>query len=171
MPDWPIVLLADEHKRSDFSCGKPPLDEFLRTLVSQYEKRHLGRTFVASHPGTSRVASYYTLAAGLIAFQNLPPEAARKLPRHPVPSVILVRLAVDRAAQGQGLGETLLLDALRRTLYLSETLGIHAVEVDAIDDLAWSFYEKYGFVPLPDNRLHLYLPIATIRKSLGRRGT
>jgi GNAT superfamily N-acetyltransferase len=166
MPDWPIVPLATEHERSGFSCGKPPLDDFLRTLVSQYEKRHLGRTYVACHPGTSRVAGYYTLASGSIAFQNLPTEAARKLPRHSVPSVILARLAVDRTAQGQGLGETLLIDAFRRTLDLSGTLGIHAVEVDAIDEQARAFYEKYGFVPLTGQPMRLYLPVATTRKGL-----
>jgi predicted N-acetyltransferase YhbS len=80
------------------------------------------------------VAGYYTLASGSIAFQNLPTVTARKLLRHPVPSVILARLAVDCAAQGQGLGETLLIDAFRRTLDLSETLGVHAIEVDAIDE-------------------------------------
>lgn len=120
MPDWPIVPLAAEHERSGFSCGKPPLDDFLRRLVSQYEKRHLGRTYVACYPGTRRVAGYYTLASGSIVFQNLPAAAARKLPRHPMPSVILARLAVDQAAQGQGLGETLLIDAFQRTLGLSE---------------------------------------------------
>ncbi len=166
MPEWPIVRLGGEHERSAFSCGKPPLDEFLRTLASQYEKRHLGRTFVACHPGNNRVAGYHTLASGSIAFQNLPAAAAKKLPRHPVPSVILARLAVDRAAQGQGLGETLLIDAFRRTLDLSETLGIHAMEVDAIDKLARTFYEKYGFMPLAGQPLRLYLPVATIRVGL-----
>jgi GNAT superfamily N-acetyltransferase len=166
MPEWPIVPLAAEHERSGFSCGKPPLDEFLRTLVSQYEKRHLGRTYVACHPGTHRVAGYYTLASGSIAFQNLPSAAARKLPRHPVPSVILARLAVDRAAQGQGLGETLLIDAFRRTLELSDALGVHAVEVDAIDEQAKAFYGRYGFVPLTGQPLRLYLPVATIRNAL-----
>ena len=166
MPDWPIVPITGQHERLGFSCGKPPLDDFLRTLVSQYEKRHLGRTYVACHPATRRVAGYYTLASGSVAFQNLPAEAAKKLPRHPVPTVILARLAVDRTAQGQGLGEALLIDASRRTLDLSEALGIHAVEVDAIDEQARGFYEKYGFVPLTGQPLRLYLPVATIRKGL-----
>jgi GNAT superfamily N-acetyltransferase len=69
-----------------------------------------------------------------------------------VPSVILARLAVDKTAQGQGLSETLLIDAFRRTLELSETLGTHAVEVDAIDEQARAFYESYGFVPLIGHR-------------------
>jgi ribosomal protein S18 acetylase RimI-like enzyme len=167
MPDWPIVRLAKDHERSAFSCGKPPIDEFVRTLVSQYEKRQLGRTYVALYPGTARVAGYYTLASGAIPFQNLPTAAARKLPRHPVPAVILARLAVDSAAHGQGLGETLLVHALRRTLGLAASLGIHAVEVDAIDEQAKAFYEKYGFVPLTGQLLRLYMPVATIRNALG----
>jgi GNAT superfamily N-acetyltransferase len=167
MPEWSVEPLARHHERSGFSCGKPPLDEFLRTLVSQYEKRQLGRTYVAVFPGTAKVAGYYTLASGAIPFQNLPPAAAKKLPRHPVPAVILARLAVDTAAQGQGLGETLLIDALRCTLGLSAALGIHAVGVDAIDAQAQAFYEKYGFTPLPDQPLRLYLPVATIHRAIG----
>src|SRR5262249_39430055 len=72
----------------------------------------------------------------------------------------------DQAAQGQGLGEALLIDAFRRTLAVSESLGVHAVEVDAIDEQAKAFYEKYGFVTLTGQPLRLYLPIATIRKAL-----
>ena len=168
MPDWVVEPLDKQHERSGFSCGKPPLDEFLRSLVSQYEKRHLGRTYVACYPDGKRVAGYYTLASGAIAFQNLPEAAAKKLPRHPVPSVILARLAVDNAAQGQGLGETLLVDAFRRTLGLSGNLCIHVIEVDAIDEQARAFYEKFGFVRLTDQPLRLYLPIAVIRGALGK---
>jgi GNAT superfamily N-acetyltransferase len=73
---------------------------------------------------------------------------------------------VDLGSQRKGLGDALLLDALRRGLDLALQLGIHAVEVDAIDHNARKFYEKHGFVPLPDNDLHLYLPIATIRDAL-----
>jgi GNAT superfamily N-acetyltransferase len=81
----------------------------------------------------------------------------------------LVRLAVDQRAQGQGLAESLLLDALGRARGLAEKLGIHAVEVDAIDQQASAFYQKDGFTPLLDQPLHLYLPIATIRSVLRPR--
>ena len=135
--------------------------------MSQYEKRRLGKTFVAVLPGEKRVIGYYTLAAGAVAFEHLPTDIARKLPRHPVPVVLLARLAVDQSRQGQRLGEGLLLDALQRVLDLSSELGIHAVEVDASDDAAVAFYRKYGFVSLQDDIHHLYLPIATIEKVLG----
>ena len=169
MAEWIIEPLGRAHQRAEFCCGKPPLDNFLHALVSQYEKRRLGRTYVAVRPGEERVLGYYTLASGSVAFENLPGKAAKKLPRHPVPVVLLARLAVDQAAQGQGLGGLLLADALKRCLGLAGQLGIHAVEVDAIDDQAKAFYEKYGFVPLLDNPRHLYLPVATIEDAFGEQ--
>jgi len=114
------------------------------------------------------VRGYYTIASGAVPFLNLPAPSARKLPRHPVPVILLARLAVDHSAQGQTLGESLLLDALGRSLTLAEALGIHAVEVDAIDQQAKAFYQKYGFQPLLDAELHLYLPVATIRDAFDR---
>ena len=167
MSDWQIERLDRSHERREFSCGRAHLDDFLRTLASQYEKRNLGRTYVAVRPGEKRVLGYYTLAPGSVSFESLPSRRARKLPRHPVPVVLLARLAVDQSAQGQGLGAALLVDALERCLTLAEALGVHAVEVDALDGVAKSFYEKYGFIPLLDAPNHLYLPVPTIRQALG----
>jgi len=129
------------HERTGFHCGQPALDEFVRSLVTQYEKRRLGKTFVAVRSSSPDVLGYYTLAAGSVAFQNLPTPSAKKLPKHPVPSVLLARLAVGQSMQGQGLGEALLMDALQRASQLSKSLGIHAVEVVAIDQRAQAFYE------------------------------
>ncbi|MFO0956431.1 MAG: GNAT family N-acetyltransferase [Isosphaeraceae bacterium] len=167
MAEWTIEPFGKQHDRAAFSCGRPPLDEFLRGHVSRYEKRKLGKTFVAVPPGQPQVIGFYTLAAGAVAFEHLPPGASRKLPKHPVPVVLLARLAVDQSAQGRGLGEGLLLDALQRSLALSAGLGVYAVEVDALDDVAAAFYRKYGFTALLDNPLHLYLPIATVELVLG----
>lgn len=110
------------------------------------------------------MAGYYTLAASAIAVASLPPDAAKRLPKHPVPVILLGRLAVDQKAKGQGLGKALLQDALRRSLSLSEQLGLLAVEVLAIDNDARVFYIKYGFIPLADNALHLFLPMRTIEE-------
>jgi GNAT superfamily N-acetyltransferase len=162
--EWRIEPLRASHERSEFSCGKASLDDFLRLRASQYEKRRLGRTYVALFPGAMTVAGYYTLAAGAIAIANLPPEAAKRLPKHPVPVIMLGRLGVDQKARGQGLGKALLRNALHRSLDLSEQLGLFAVEVLAIDSDAKEFYIKYGFVPLADNDLHLFLPIRTIEE-------
>jgi GNAT superfamily N-acetyltransferase len=168
MVDWRIERLDPSHERGDFCCGKAPLDEFLRSLVSQYEKRNLGRTYVAVKEGEKKVDGYYTLASSAVPVANVPPKSARKLPLHPVPVALLARLAVDRTVQGRGLGAELLMDALRRCLELSGTLGIFAVEVHALDDEARRFYQKYGFLPLLDEERHLYLPIKTIEAELRR---
>lgn len=162
MADWLIQRLARTHERGEFECGKPALTNFLRSLVTQYEKRRLGRTYVALKEGENKVVGYYTLAAGAVNVGAMPAVAAKKLPKHPVPVVLLARLAVDQSAQGQGLGGRLLADALGRCLALADQLGIHAIEVDAIDLDAKAFYEKFGFVSLQDDPLHMYLPIATV---------
>ena len=145
-PDWVISRLDKNHDRRQFDCGKAPLDEYLSTLVSQYEKRRLGRTYVATEPNSSRVAGYYTLAAGSIGVSVLAESARKKLPKHPVPVIHLGRLAVDQLYRGRRLGETLLLHALQNALELSEKLGAFAVDVRAIDNEAVAFYRKYGFV-------------------------
>jgi GNAT superfamily N-acetyltransferase len=162
-----IEPFGNAHDCSAFACGKPSLDDFLRTRAGQYEKRRLGKTFVAVPEGDKRVIGYYTLAAGAITFEHLPTEASRKLPKHPIPVILLARLAVDQSARGKRLGAGLLLDALQRALDLSKNFGAHAVEVNALDESAVAFYFKYGFVPLLDNPKHLYLPLATIEKVLG----
>lgn len=167
MAEWVVEPFGKQHERGAFSCGRPSLDDFLHARVSQYEKRRLGKTFVAVPKGGTNVLGYYTLAAGSVSFERLPAGASRKLPKHPVPVVLLARLAIDQSAQRMPLGEGLLLDALQRSLDLSATLGVHAVEVDAIDDSAAAFYRKYGFTPLLDDPLHLHLPIATVEALLG----
>jgi GNAT superfamily N-acetyltransferase len=166
MADWSIEPFGPTHDRSTFACGQPALDEFLHRRVSQYERRRLGKTFVAVPPGQLRILGYYTLAAGAVSFEQLPTDVAHKFPKHPLPVILLARLAVDRSSQGQGLGEGLLLDALRRSLDLSKSLGVHAVEVLAADDAVVAFYRKYGFTPLQDAPRHLYLPLATIERAL-----
>jgi GNAT superfamily N-acetyltransferase len=165
--DWTIEALSKGHNREGFACGRRELDDFIRVRVSQYEKRKLGKTFVAVPAGEKRVIGYYTPAAGAVAFEHLPTDVSRKLPRHPVPVILLARLAVDQSAQGKKLGEALLIDGFRRSLELSKQLGIYAVGVDAVDDSAAAFYRKYGFTPLLDNPLHLYLPIRTIESAFG----
>jgi hypothetical protein len=100
MVDWTVEPWDRDHDRSGFACGRPSLDDFLRARVSQYEKRRLGKTFVAVPRGQRRVIGYHTLAASAVAFEHLPSGAARGLPKHPVPVVLLARLAVDRSVQG-----------------------------------------------------------------------
>ena len=160
--DWHIQPLCRDHNRSGFSCGIQHLDDFIKLNAGQYERRHLGKTYVAVGEDRSTVIGYYTLCASSLPFESLPPETGRKLPRHPVPAMLLARLAVDDQAQGQHLGETLLIDAFRRSITISGQLGIHAVQVDAINEKAVSFYRRYGFVPLTDDPHRLIMPLSKI---------
>jgi GNAT superfamily N-acetyltransferase len=152
------------HERTLFDCGVPVLNEWLLTKVSQFEKKDLARTYVLVQNGSVVVKGYYALSNHTVIYDSLPEEQAKGLPRIDVPVVLIGRLAVDRSTQGQGMGEFLLIDALRRAEYLAERIGIRAVEVDAINESARKFYVKYGFVSLKDDARHLFLPMHVIRK-------
>ncbi len=164
MATWRIERLGDAHDRTAFGCGKPPLDDFLKRLAGQYERRDFAAVYVATSPPNPAVLGYYTLSSGLIGLEALPEAVRKKLPHHPVPVVHVGRLAVDQSARGQGLGRHLLLDALRLCTELSAKVAVHAVEVWAIDDEARRFYQKYGFQPLTDDALHLYLSMKLVRR-------
>ena len=164
-PRWVILPLGAEHDRPAFKCGKPGLDAYLKSYALQNQQKNISRTYVALHPGSNRIAGYYTVSSGSVAFNILPRERQKGLPKYPIPVVHVGRLAVDLAHQGKRLGEFLLLDALRRAkrVAISE-LGICGVEVRALDQQAKAFYLKYGFTELADDKLHLYLPMSVIQQ-------
>jgi ribosomal protein S18 acetylase RimI-like enzyme len=159
---WIVEPIRKQHLRDSFDCGVPALDEFLRRYARQSEEMALARTFVATKVGDLRVLGYYTMRNGQVEVENLPPEETKRFPKYPVPVVHLARLAVDRTAQGQRLGERLLLDSLERALATSKSVAAYAVEVVAIDDAARRFYIKYGFRELHDDRLHLYMAMKSV---------
>ena len=151
---WVIDPLSRRHDRKRFDCGEPALDDFIRQEARQQQDKHVGRTFVAVEPSEERVLGFYTLAAASIAFEHLPPDIRRRLPRYPVPAVRIGRLAVDSTMQGKGLGAALLRDALLRVVRVAEAdLGIVGVIVDAKNEAAKRFYESCGFVALPNHPL------------------
>jgi GNAT superfamily N-acetyltransferase len=162
--NWTVAPFDGKlHDRSAFSCGSPELDRYLRDFASQDIRRDVARVFVAIAAGRT-VHGYYTLSAASVRRDDLPAERAKRLPRYPVPAALLGRLAVDENARGQGLGAHLLMDAIERVRLASETLAVHAVIVDALDDRAAAFYRKFGFVMFPDADRRLFLPMATIRR-------
>jgi GNAT superfamily N-acetyltransferase len=164
--NFAIEPLERRHDRTAFDCGEPALDEFIRRNARQNQDRGIGRTYVATEPDALRVLGFYTLASASVLPNVLPELERRHLPRYRVPMVQLARLAVDRAASGQGLGESLLFDALKRSALAADILGVFGVEVYAKHEAAAAFYRRYGFAPLDDDRLHLYLSIATLRALL-----
>lgn len=164
MADWTIRRLDKDHDRSAFDCGQPMLNEWLKDRAGQFDRRDLSRTFVATRPDEVLVVGYYAVSTHRVVYEALPATEAKGLPRLDVPVVLIGRLAVDHTVQGQGLGALLLVDALRRSLQISEQVGIRAVVVDALDDAARSFYLKFGFRTLLDDPRHLFLPMHEIRK-------
>ncbi len=164
MAIWMIRRLEKSHDRTNFECGQPLLDEWLKDRASQFDRRDLSRTFVATRPELVAVLGYYAISTHRVVYEVLPTAEAKGLPRLAVPVLLIGKLAVDRRVQGQGLGALLLVDALRRSLQISEQVGIRAVEVDAIDDAARKFYMKFGFRSLLDDPRHLFLTISEIRK-------
>ncbi len=164
MGDWSIERLRRSHDRASFDCGKPLLNHWLQQLSGQYERRNLARIYVATRPNESPVFGYYALAAHQVSYEALPSEHSKGLPTIDVPVILLGQLAVDRGVQGRGLGTHLLIDALCRAAYVSEHVGVRAVEVHAIDDDARRFYLKHGFTSLQDDPHHLFLPMQVIRQ-------
>jgi predicted GNAT family N-acyltransferase len=162
-----IERLGRQHERDSFDCGKPLLNDFILRLASQYEKRNLARTYVLVRPGEVTVLGYYTLASSAIEFETLPADQTKKLPRHPIPAVLLARLAVDNSMRGQKMGARLLRDCFERCLLLADQIGIHSVTVDALDEEAARFYEHFGFTRFPDQPDKLFLPITVVKQSAG----
>lgn len=154
-----ITGLDSTHDRDGFDCGEPSLNDYLKRFAVQNAKQGLGRTWVAATDGGA-IGGYYTLVSSSVSFDIVP----KKLPRYPVPVILLARLAVDLRYQGQRLGADLLLDALERAAEVADEIGVYAVVLDALHERAQSFYLKYGFESLTDDQLHLYLPIKTIKQ-------
>jgi GNAT superfamily N-acetyltransferase len=150
------------HDTSDFACGNDLLDRWLARYAGQNDRRDAARTFVAVED--RRVVGYYTLVAGQVSHDAARPEVRKGLSRHfPIPVAILARLAVDRPAQGRGLGAGLLSDALTRVRRAGEEVAIRAVVVHAIDDRAAAFYERFGFRSLTDVPRALMVTLAELR--------
>jgi len=155
-----IEKLSSYHNRRDFDCGVEELNSYLQRYSSQHERKGMGRTYVAIKENDTRVLGYYTISSSAVAFDVVP----ENVPHHPVPVALVGRLAVDSTARGERLGETLLIHALRSAQRAAKIVGIYAVVVDALDESARSFYLKFGFNELTDDRLHLYLPLKVIEK-------
>jgi GNAT superfamily N-acetyltransferase len=154
-----IVPLEKGHDRSVFDCGNDDLN------------RYVAVSFVLLEPGSPVVRGFYTLSASIIPVEELPPDMMKKLPRYgQLPVTLLGRLAVDRTAKGQGVGEFLLIDALRRCLEAAQQIGAMAVIVDAKDPQAESFYRHFDFLPFQVTPLRLFLPLRQIAQLFSEPG-
>lgn len=161
---WIVEPLGKQHNRAGFSCGHEALDRYLREQANQDARRRVAAPFILLQKHDAKtILGYYTLSAFGIDLEDLPAEIVKKLPTYPVvPVTLLGRLAVDKRRQGQGAGEFLLVDALRRAFHQSSQIAAAAVVVDAIDEKAAAFYRHFEFIPFPDKPGRLFLPMKTI---------
>ena len=153
-----ITPLGKQYERKSFDRGEPSLSQYLYHYANQDIRRRVNRVFAASPPDAPRqVIGYYSISAGSLDATDLPEEFRRRLPRYPVPVVLLAE-----SPQGEGLGSILLADALQRIAQASQVMVVYAVIVDALRDRAAEFYRQFGFVPLPSQPLKLFLPMNSV---------
>jgi len=157
-----VEALGPQHDRSSFVSGAEALDRYLRSQAGQDARKDIAAPFVLVLPDGT-IGGYYTLSATGVKLTEFPTEITRKLPRYPlVPATLLGRLAVDQNHRGRGYGRFLLADALFRAV--RSEIASFAVIVDAKDDNARRFYERESFLPLPDQPMKLFRPMADIRQ-------
>ena len=164
-PLGPIEKLLPTHEAESFDCGKEPLNGFLKRFALVNQRNGSSMTYVACRG--RRVVGYYSLAVGSVMHEAAPGRVTKGLARHPVPVMLLTRLAVDRTEQGTGIGKGLLKDALMRTVQAGEIAGIRALLVHAKDEGARAWYLKYDFEASPTDPLHLFLLLKDIRSIVG----
>jgi GNAT superfamily N-acetyltransferase len=167
-----LETLGAEHDREGFDCGVEALNNYLRQVARQHAKRGISRVFVLvedDSPAPKPVLGFFSLAACEAESEELPASLGRKLPRK-IPAVRLGRLAVHREHQGQGIGKDLVLLALKKTAEGAALVGVAGLFVDAKDASVAQFYEKFGFVALPDQPLTLFLPVQTLLQTVAAMG-
>ena len=153
-----IEMLGPAHDRTGFSCGVEPLDRYFREQVTQDMRRRATVCYVTIDEVHAKIAGFYTLAAGSVVLNDLPPDLVKRLPRYPsVPVARLGRLAVDQSYRGRKLGSALLWDGLTRSL--RSEIAVFALVVDAKDEAAAAFYRHHDFVAFGTQARQLILPL------------
>jgi len=158
--------LATHHELDAFECGVDSLDVWLKRHALRAASSGSARTDVVQDNEQDRVVGYHALAAGSITHTEATTRAAKGMPRHPIPAVLLSRLAVDVSVHGQGIGAWLLRDAMLRALPVGDELGVRVLLVHAIDDAAQAFYRRHGFEQSPTDELNLQILLKDVRASM-----
>ena len=162
----PVRKLTGADAVESFDCGQPALNQFLHRFALVNQKSNSAQTYVCCH--TDVVVGFYSLAVGSVEPATAAPRVVKGIPQHPVPVMILARLAVDLQHQGVGLGKALLKDALKRTAQAAEIAGIRALLVHAKDDAARQWYLNWEFEPSATDPFHLFLLMKDIKAMLAR---
>lgn len=162
-----IRPLNKEQERKSFNCGHDGLNRYLHEQARQDAEKRVAAPFVLIQPNNPKVLGFYTLSSSIVPVEELPEKLKKRLPRYGhLPVTLLGRLAVDRTVHGQGVGEFLLIDALRRSLEAAKQIAAMAVIVDAKDENAENFYRHFEFQQFQKTPLRLFLPMAQIAKLL-----
>jgi GNAT superfamily N-acetyltransferase len=160
-----IEKLRRDHAVDAFDCGSEELNRFLIRFAFPNQQAGASQTYLGLSEET--VVGFYTLVVGQVTYENAPERLTRGLARHPVPIMLLARLAVSVEWQGRGLGAGLMKDAMRRTLQAADIAGIRAFAVHAKDDTARAFYEHFGFVASSSDPFHLFVLMKDLRRIAG----
>jgi predicted GNAT family N-acyltransferase len=156
------------HDRAVFSCGEAALDDWFRFRAGQDEKRNVARVFVAIDDQHG-IVGFYSLSSFTLAITDLPPEHVKRLPRYDViPAALIGRLARDTRVRGEGVGDILLADAVRRVIGASRSLAVFAIVVEATDEKAAAFYRDFGFASFPNHPLRLFIPASEAAEAVSR---
>jgi len=150
-----IEKLRREHTLDSFDCGKDDLNRFLKRQAWSNQQAHSAQTYVLAKD--LRALGYSSLAAGPITHDEATERVKKGMARHPIPVILLARLAVDISIHGQGVGSALLKDAMIRTAQAADTIGARALLVHAKDDNAKAFYKHFTFEVSPSDPYHLLL--------------
>ena len=162
----PVRKLAASDALESFDCGQSPLNQFLQRFALVNQKSNSAQTYVSCYCGA--VVGFYSLAVGSVQPSNAAPRVTKGIAQHPVPVMILARLAVDLQHQGAGLGKALLKDALLRTAQAADIAGIRALLVHAKDEPARQWYLHWEFEPSPSDTFHLFLLMKDIKALIGK---
>lgn len=161
--------LTPDHDASRFRCGRQPLDEWLKRYALINQHAGMTTTFVTTVDDSDEVVGFYSLATGGVDHQDAPVRVAKGVPKHPIPVIVLARLAVHEDHQGQQLGRALLRDALVRVSNAADEIGVRALLIHAKDDDARDFYVAQAeFEPSPVDPLQLFLLLKDLRKSVNQ---
>jgi GNAT superfamily N-acetyltransferase len=157
-----VEKLRREHDVEGFDCGREELNRYLLRYAWQNQQAGASQTYVGI--ADDAIVGFYTLAVGHVTHEDAPSRLSKELARHPVPIMLLARLAVDRRWHGQGVGKALLRDGMLRTLQAAEIAGIRAFAVHAKDEDARRFYEHFDFIPTPVDPMHLVVLLKDVRR-------
>ena len=157
-----VEKLRPDHSIESFDCGREELNRYLQRFAWQNQQAGAAQTYIGL--AGDAVTGYYTLAVGHVTREEAPERLTKGLARHPVPIMLLARLAVEHRWQARGVGKALLKDAMLRTLQAADIAGIRAFAVHAEDEDARRFYLKFDFIPSPSDPMHLFVLLKDVRR-------